>query len=118
MICIWNCTDKETACKGYCKRGEEESRKIAERKAVGIDVFGVDNSSAALMRDLQAVIQRHTQTIGYKGHVLAVVAQLVGMLLAMVDKEKVSPHMARKLVRANIARGNLAAVRQWELRQK
>jgi len=64
-----------------------------------------------LKDDLAAVLKKHGEHLSPQ-EILAIAAQVVGMIVALQDQRTMTPDMAMELVARNIQSGNKAAIEQ------
>jgi hypothetical protein len=68
-------------------------------------LFGTDARHATFKRDLDKLLKKHTSRLP-ADHILAITAQVLGMVIAMQDQRKYTSEMVMAIVSENIQVGN------------
>lgn len=72
-------------------------------------LFGTDARHTAFKRDLNKLLKEHASRLP-ADHMLAIGAQVVGMLVALQDQRKHTPEMVMSIVVENVKEGNKVMV--------
>ena len=72
-------------------------------------LFGTDARHATFKKDLDKLLKKHCSRLPAQ-HLLAISAQVTGMLVALQDQRKYTPEMVMAIVAENIEEGNKGMV--------
>lgn len=72
-------------------------------------LFGTDARHVTFKRDLDKLLKKHASRLP-ADHMLAIGAQVIGVLVALQDQRKYTPEMVMAIVAENIEEGNKGMV--------
>lgn len=70
-----------------------------------VKLFGTDARHATFKRDLDKLLKKHIGRLP-ASHLLAISAQVTGMILALQDQNTYTPEQCMKIVAENLQEGN------------